>query len=53
MLTLDERIIRQDCLSYLMERIDLPEPAIDSQRVFTPTGGLPWCVVGGPSDAPL
>jgi succinylglutamate desuccinylase len=27
MLTLDERIIRQDCLCYLMERIALPEPA--------------------------
>ena len=26
MLTLDERIIRQDCLCYLMERIDLPQP---------------------------
>jgi len=25
MLTLDERIIRQDCLCYLMERIDLPQ----------------------------
>jgi succinylglutamate desuccinylase len=27
MLTLDERIIRQDCLCYLMERIAMPEPA--------------------------
>ena len=26
MLTLDERIIRQDCLCYLMERMDLPHP---------------------------
>jgi hypothetical protein len=25
---LDERIIRQDCLCYLMERIALPEPAM-------------------------
>ncbi len=28
MLTLDERIIRQDCLCYLMERMTLPAPAM-------------------------
>jgi succinylglutamate desuccinylase len=26
MITLDERVIRQDCFCYLMERIDLPNP---------------------------
>ena len=28
MLTLDSEVIRQDCLCYLMERIDLPQPVM-------------------------
>lgn len=32
MLTLDRRVIRQDCLCYLMERYDLPRPVAGSER---------------------